>query len=246
MRKIENEEFSRSEMLIGTQALEKLQKSTVAVFGIGGVGSYVCEALARSGVGRFILVDSDTVALSNINRQIIALHTTVGRKKTEVMKERIADINPNAEVIALNLFYTPENAGEISFDGVDYIVDAIDTVTSKLCLAERAKKENISIISSMGTGNKLNASGFRISDISKTQVCPLARVMRRELKSRGITSLKVLWSDEQPIKPQFDTSENPKRRQTPGSIAFVPSIAGLMIAGEVIKDLIAQSKADES
>ncbi len=230
-------EFIRTQMLLGEESIKKLRNSTVAVFGIGGVGSYVCEALARSGVGKLILIDGDTVAKSNINRQIIALHSTVGMPKAEVMKSRIADINPAAEVIAKNIFYTPQNGDEVDFLGLSYVVDAIDTVTSKLYIIEKAKRLEIPVISSMGTGNKLDASSFKISDISKTEVCPLARVMRKELKSRGITSLKVLWSDEKPITPLPLEQECDKRRQTPGSVSFVPSVAGLLIAGEVIRDL---------
>lgn len=231
-------EFIRTQMLLGDDALKKLENSTVAVFGIGGVGSYLCEALARSGVGRLVLVDGDTVAKSNINRQIIALHSTVGMPKAEVMKSRIADINPNAQVVCKNIFYTPENGDVIDFSGLSYVVDAIDTVTSKLYIIEKAKRIQIPVISSMGTGNKLDASRFKISDISKTEVCPLARVMRRELKNKGITSLKVLWSDEKPITPKPLEEDRGQRRQTPGSVSFVPSVAGLLIAGEVIRDLI--------
>ena len=231
-------EFIRTQMLLGEEALEKLKNSTVAVFGVGGVGSYVCEALARSGVGKLILIDGDTVAKSNINRQIIALNSTIGKPKAEVMKNRILDINVNACVIEKNIFYTPENGDEIDFCGIDYIVDAIDTVTSKLYIIEKAKKMGIPVISSMGTGNKLDATRFKISDISKSEVCPLARVMRKELKSRGITSLKVLWSDEKPITPIPLEEDTDKRRKTPASVSFVPSVAGLLIAAEVIKDLI--------
>lgn len=238
VKKIDNQEFVRSEMLLGRDCVHRLKNVKIAVFGIGGVGSYVCEALARCGVGRLVLIDGDSVAESNINRQIIALHSTVGKPKAEVMRERIYDINPDAEVTALNIFYTPENGNEIPFEGFDYIIDAIDTVTSKLYIIEKAKALDIPVISSMGTGNKLDASRFRITDISKTQVCPLARVMRRELKSRGITSLKVLWSDEKPLTPLFSPNETGGKRQTPGSVSFVPSVAGLLIAGEVIRDLI--------
>ncbi len=230
-------QFIRSEMLLGNDALKKLNGSSVAVFGIGGVGSYVCEALARTGVGRLTFIDNDTVAESNINRQIIALHSTIGRYKAEVMAERVKDINPDVVVRALNIFYTPQNGDEIDFSEFDYIVDAIDTVTSKLFIIEKAYKMNIPVISSMGTGNKLDPSQFKISDISKTEVCPLARVMRRELKQRNIPKLKVLWSSEKPIKPLFEEETSSQRRSTPGSVAFVPSSAGLMIAGEVIKDL---------
>lgn len=233
-------EFIRSEMLLGQDAMKKLKNSSVAVFGIGGVGSYVCEALARTGVGKLTFIDNDTISVSNINRQLIALHSTVGRYKTEVMKERAKDINPDAEITALNIFYTPENGDAIDFSSFDYIVDAIDTVTSKLYIIEKATKMNIPVISSMGTGNKTDASHFKISDISKTQTCPLARVMRQELKKRGIQKLKVLWSDEAPITPLFQLEDSTQRRSTPGSVAFVPSVAGLLIAGEVIRDLIKQ------
>ncbi len=230
-------EFIRSEMLIGKDAINKLKSSSVAVFGIGGVGSYVCEALARCSVGNLTLIDNDSVALSNINRQLIALNSTVGRFKTEVMRDRIKDINPNASVTAINMFYTPENGDSIDIEKFDYVVDAIDTVTSKLYIIERCKKSGVNVISSMGTGNKLNPSLFSISDISKTHTCPLARVMRKELKERGIHTLKVLWSPEKTITPIFESNDSNKRH-TPGSVSFVPSVAGLMIAGEVIKDLI--------
>lgn len=230
-------EFERSEMLLGTNALEKLKSSSVAVFGIGGVGSYVCEALARCSVGNMTLIDNDKVSQSNINRQLIALNSTIGRYKTEVMSQRIKDINQSANVNVFNIFYTSENAHEIDLSQFDYVIDAIDTVSSKLYLIELCKKNNIRIISSMGTGNKLDPSLFTISDISKTHTCPLARVMRKELKNRGINSLKVLWSSEKPIIPLF-SDDTSNKRQTPGSVSFVPSFAGLMIAGEVIKDII--------
>ena len=231
-------EFIRTEMLIGKEALEKLRKASVAIFGIGGVGSYVCEAAARSGIGSITLIDNDVVSESNINRQLIALHSTIGCYKTEAAKRRIEDINPECQVKAVNAFYSYENAQIINFSEYDYIIDAIDTVTAKLCLIENTYKVGIPIISSMGTGNKLDPMRFRISDISKTSVCPLARVMRRELKNRGITKLKVLWSDEVPKKPLFEGEINSSRRQTPASVAFVPSVAGLLIAKEMITDLI--------
>lgn len=227
-------EFERCEMLLGKDALNKLNSSSVAVFGVGGVGSYVCEALARCSVGNLTLIDNDTVSISNINRQLIALNSTIGKLKTEVMGERIKDINPNAKITLHNMFFSSENSDEIDFSQFDYVVDAIDSVSSKLHLIELCKKNDINIISSMGTGNKLNPSLFTISDISKTHTCPLARVMRKELKEREIYSLKVLWSPEKPLTPLF--SENNKH--TPGSVSFVPSVAGLMIAGEVIKDII--------
>ncbi len=229
------EEFIRTEMLIGKNNLEQLKIKRVAVFGIGGVGSYTIEALARAGVGHLMIVDNDTISLSNINRQLIALHSTVGKNKTAVMKSRIYDINPHCEVVAENIFYSAKS--DIDLTGYDYIVDAIDTVSSKLDLITLAKNHNIPIISSMGTGNKLDASRFKITDIKNTSVCPLARVMRKELKNRGVLALKVLFSDEQPISPSPSLSDE-SRRQIPASISFVPSVAGLLIAGEVIKDMI--------
>lgn len=229
--------FERAELLLGTDSLEKLQRSKVIVFGVGGVGSYVCEALARSGVGTICLVDNDIVSESNINRQLIALTSTIGLNKTDVMKERILDINPDCNVTSIPCFYTRDK--EVEIDGFDYIVDAIDTVTSKLTLIEQANRLSIPIISSMGTGNKLDPTRFEIADISKTSVCPLARVMRRELKARGINHLKVLYSKEEPISLGNQVSEN-GRRSIPGSVSFVPSVAGLIIAGEVIKDIISK------
>lgn len=226
--------FKRSELIIGTDAQEALRQSKVIVFGIGGVGSYVAEALARAGIGSISLVDSDVVCESNINRQIIALESTIGKPKTEVMQSRIKDINSECDVKAYQVFYTKEK--EIDISCYDYVIDAIDTVTSKLILIEEATKHNIPIISCMGTGNKLNPTLFELTDIYKTSVCPLARVMRTELKKRGIKKLKVLYSKEEPIKPT--TIDNDTRRQTPGSISFVPSVAGLIIAGEVVKDII--------
>ena len=228
-------DFSRTSLLIGEDNLSKLKGSSVAVFGIGGVGSFVAEALSRCAVGRIMLVDNDTISESNINRQLIALNSTIGKYKTDVMKDRILDINPECTVITQNIFYT--SADDISLEDYDYIVDAIDTVTSKLILIEEAKRLSVPIISSMGTGNKLDASRFKITDISKTSVCPLARVMRKELKERNITNLKVLYSDEAPLQPREILSDG-SRRQIPASISFVPSVAGLMIAGEVVRDLI--------
>ena len=227
--------FKRSEILIGKQAQESLENAKVIVFGVGGVGSYVCEALARSGIGHIAVCDNDTVSPTNINRQLVALHSTIGKAKIDVMKDRILDINPDCTVEAFNTFYTKEK--EIDISGYDYIIDAIDTVTSKLVLIEEAKKHDVPIISCMGTGNKLDPTLFEISDIFKTSVCPIARVMRTELKKRGIKKLKVLYSKEEPLKPEKIENENPTKRQTPGSISFVPSVAGLIIAGEVIKDL---------
>lgn len=220
-------------MLIGEDNAEKLKACSVALFGIGGVGSYVAEALARCGIGKLMLVDNDTVAKSNINRQIIALHSTVGKYKTDVMQDRILDINPDCIVETSNVFYTEKS--DVALNGYDYIVDAIDTVSAKLTLISCAKELNIPIISSMGTGNKLDASRFKITDIKKTSVCPLARVMRRELKLRGIDSLKVLYSDEQPKKTTLTVSNG---KPIPASISFVPSVAGLLIAGEVVRDLL--------
>lgn len=245
-------QFSRTELLLGKEAMERLENSRVAVFGVGGVGGYVCEALVRSGVGAFDLIDDDKVCLTNLNRQIIATRKTVGKYKVDVMKERILEINPKADVRIHKTFFLPENADEFPFEEYDYVVDAVDTVTAKLELVMKAKKKNIPIISSMGAGNKLDASAFKVADIYKTKVCPLAKVMRRELKKRGIKKLKVVYSEEQPIRPIEDMSIScrtncicppgakhkcTERRNIPGSTAFVPSVAGLIIAGEVIKDL---------
>lgn len=232
-----SERFYRTEMLIGESALNKLKSTRVAVFGVGGVGGYVAESLARAGVGAIDLIDNDVVSVSNINRQIIALSTTVGRLKTQCMKERILDINPKAKVNEFNTFVLPENVNSFDFSIYDYVVDAIDTVSGKLAIIEKAYNEGIPVISSMGTGNKLDPTKFEITDIYKTSVCPLARVMRYELKKRGIKSLKVLYSKEEPIKPK-EAQLNEKGKAVPGSISFVPSVAGLIIGGEVIKDLI--------
>lgn len=246
-------QFSRTELLLGKDAMDKLSGAKVAVFGIGGVGGYVCEALVRSGVGAFDLIDDDKVCLTNLNRQIIATRKTVGKYKAEVMKERILEINPDAKVTIHKCFFLPENADEFPFEEYDYIVDAVDTVTAKIELVMKAKELDIPIISSMGAGNKLDASQFRVADIYKTKVCPLAKVMRRELKKRGVKKLKVVYSEEKPIKPLEDMAISCKtncicppgaehkctdRRAIPGSVAFVPSVAGLIIAGEVVKDLI--------
>ena len=235
-------EFSRTELLIGEVGLQKLRQSTVMVLGVGGVGSHCIEALARSGVGTLILVDNDTVSLTNINRQSIAYHSTVGQFKTKVMKERILDINPEAEVITHELFVLPENMNEIFDRKVDYIIDAIDTVTAKLALVVYAKEQGIPILSCMGTGNKLHPEMFQIADISKTSVCPLCKVMRKELKARGISHLKVLFSEEKPIDVSEKDSGEDKgmRRALPGSVAFVPPVAGLIIAGEVIREMIGE------
>lgn len=228
------EQFSRTELLIGKEKVEKLNKSKVAIFGIGGVGSYVVEGLARAGVGKFVLIDKDKVDITNLNRQIIATHKTIGKAKVEVSKERILEINPNAEVEIHEEFFLPESEGILD-ETVDYIVDAIDTVTAKIELVMRANKLNIPIISSMGTGNKLDPTRFEVTDIYKTEVCPLAKVMRKELKQREIKKLKVVYSKEEPVKI-IHSEEG--RKQPPASISFVPSVAGLIIAGEVIKDLI--------
>ena len=223
------EQFSRTELLIGKDGVEKLKKSKVAIFGLGGVGSYVVEALARVGVGNFILVDNDIISETNINRQIIATYKTIGKPKIQIEKERILEINPNAKVKIFKEFFMPESPDFID-ENVSYIVDAIDTITAKIELVVRAKKMNRPIISCMGTGNKLDPTKFEITDIYKTSVCPLAKVMRKELKNRKIDNLKVLYSKEEPIKLN--------NKQVPGSISFVPSVAGLIIAGEVIKDII--------
>ena len=226
--------FSRTELLLGKEAVNRLSRARVAVFGVGGVGGYVAEALARSGIGCLELIDKDQVSLSNINRQIIALHSTIGRFKAEVMRDRIKDINPDAEVYVHNCFFLPETADSFDFSSYDYVVDAVDNVTAKLELAARASEAGVPVISSMGAGNKLHPELFKVADIYKTSVCPLARVMRRELKKRGIRKLKVLYSEEQPR----ESGRDEKRQRITASIAFVPSVAGLMIAGEVIRDLI--------
>lgn len=231
-------QFSRTELLIGEKSLNKLKNARVAVFGLGGVGGYVAEALARSGVGTLDIIDNDTVSLTNINRQIFALHSTIGMKKTQVAEKRLKDINPDIKINAYDVFYLPETSHIFNFKNYDYIVDAIDTVTGKIEIIANAKKENVPVISSMGTGNKLDPLSFEIADISKTSVCPLAKVMRKELKSRGIKNVKVLYSKEIPQTQKSISQEETKKRQTPASISFVPSVAGLIIAGEVIKDLL--------
>jgi tRNA A37 threonylcarbamoyladenosine dehydratase len=230
--------FSRTALLIGDEGLEKLKKARVAVFGVGGVGGYVVEALTRSGVGTLDLIDKDRVSVSNINRQIIALQSTVGMLKTEAAERRAKDINPDVVIHKHNVFYLPETAEQFDFSAYDYVVDAIDTVSGKLALIEQAKRANIPVISSMGAGNKLDATAFEVADITKTSVCPLARVMRRELKKRGIEHLKVVYSKEEPLPSPLVDEESGK--PVPGSIAFVPSVVGLILAGEVIKDLIKQ------
>ena len=226
-------QFSRTELIIGKENIEKLNNSKVAVFGIGGVGSFVVEGLVRAGVGNFVLVDKDVVDITNLNRQIIATRKTIGKPKVEIAKDRILDINPNANVELHQEFFLPETEGIID-DSIDYIVDCVDTVTAKIELVVRANKLNIPIISSMGTGNKLDPTKFEVADIYNTVVCPLAKVMRKELRTRGINELKVVYSKEEPIKIKFDS----EKERVPGSISFVPSVAGLIIAGEVIKDII--------
>ena len=235
-----NEQFSRTAILLGEEAVSKLRKARVAVFGVGGVGGYTVEALARCGVGQLDLIDSDTVSISNINRQILATHSTVGMLKVEAAKNRILDINPECTVRTYPIFYLPETAEQFDFTQYDYIVDCIDTVTGKLQLVERAVAVGTPIICSMGTGNKLDASAFQVADISKTSMCPLARIMRKELKKRGINHLKVVYSQEEALTPDVDPEELARtgKRQIPGSVAFVPGAAGLILAGEVVKDLI--------
>ena len=236
-----SERFVRTEMLLGRDGMDTLKNARVAVFGVGGVGGYVAEALARSGVGSLDLIDKDTVSESNINRQIIALHSTVGRYKTEVMKERILDINPQAEVRVHNCFYLPETMQEFDFEEYSYVVDAVDTVTAKIALVMQSEDAGVPIISSMGAGNKLNPTEFEVADIYQTTVCPLAKVMRRELKKRDVSHLKVVYSKEKPIKNSTTVEDDlGSQRTVPGSIAFVPSVAGLVIASEVVKDLISQ------
>lgn len=245
-------QFSRTQLLLGESAMQELANKRVAVFGIGGVGGYACEALVRSGIGAFDLIDDDKVCLTNLNRQIIATRKTVGKYKTEVMKERMLEINPNVDVRIHNCFFLPENADKFPFDEYDYIVDAVDTVTAKISIVMKANELGIPVISSMGAGNKLDPTAFRVADIYKTRVCPLAKVMRRELKKRGIKKLKVVYSQEKPTRPIEDMSIScrshcicppdaahkcTERRDIPGSTAFVPSVVGLIIAGEVIKDL---------
>lgn len=230
-------QFSRTEMLIGKEAMKKLKQAKVAIFGIGGVGSYVTEGLVRAGICNFVLVDNDEVSLTNLNRQIIATTKTIGKSKVEVAKERILEINPKAKVEIYKEFFLPETKGIID-ESISYIVDSVDTITAKIELVVRANKLNIPIISSMGTGNKLDATKFEVTDIYKTTVCPLAKVMRKELRIRNVERLKVVYSKEEPIKIQTNTEEILPKRQVPGSISFVPSVAGLIIAGEVVKDII--------
>ncbi|MBR6402181.1 MAG: tRNA threonylcarbamoyladenosine dehydratase [Eubacterium sp.] len=239
-----SDQFSRTRILVGDEGIDKLHSARVIIFGVGGVGGYVAESLARCGVGHIELVDSDTVSETNINRQIIALHSTVGRYKTEVMRDRIMDINPSAEVVVHNCFYLPETAEQFDFSKYDYIVDAVDTVAAKISIIVEADKKNVPVISSMGAGNKMNPADFQVADIYKTSCCPLAKVMRRELKKRGIKKLKCVYSTELPIKPDETSAEykaeleESGKRQIPGSTAFAPSVAGLIIASEVFKDMI--------
>lgn len=245
-------QFSRTQLLLGESAMQELANKRVAVFGIGGVGGYACEALVRSGIGAFDLIDDDKVCLTNLNRQIIATRKTVGKYKTEVMKERMLEINPNVDVRIHNCFFLPKNADKFPFDEYDYIIDAVDTVTAKISIIMKANELGIPVISSMGAGNKLDPTAFMVADIYKTRVCPLAKVMRRELKKRGVKKLKVVYSEEQPTRPIEDMSIScrtncicppgaehkcTERRDIPGSVAFVPSVVGLIIAGEVIKDI---------
>ncbi len=245
-------QFSRTQLLFGAERMERLKEKKVIIFGIGGVGGYAVEAMVRSGIEKFVLVDDDKVCLTNLNRQIIATRKTIGKYKTEVMKERILEINPNAEVEIRNCFFLPENADEFNFEEYDYVIDAVDTVTAKLEIIMRAKAAGVPVISSMGAGNKLDPTKFQVADIYKTSICPLARVMRRECKKRGIKKLKVVYSTEAPTRPLDDMSIScrtncvcppgakhkcTERRDIPGSTAFVPSVAGLIVGGEVIKDL---------
>ena len=248
-------QFSRTELLFGKEAMDILENSRVAVFGVGGVGGYTVEALVRSGVGAIDVIDDDKVCLTNLNRQIIATRKTIGKYKVEVMRDRILEINPDAKVNVHKCFFLPENADEFPFEEYDYIVDAVDTVTAKISLVMKCQETGTPIISCMGAGNKMDASAFKVADIYKTKVCPLAKVMRRELKKRGVKKLKVVYSEENPMTPIEDENDNCKnncicppgvqrtclqRRAVPGSMAFVPAVAGLIIAGEVVKDLIGE------
>lgn len=234
-----NETFARTELLIGAEGMERLKRAKVAVFGVGGVGGYAVEALARSGIGHFLLVDNDVVSESNLNRQIIAFRSTIGKHKTQVMKERIADICPETAVETRECFFLPENADTFSFEAYDYVVDAIDTVSGKLALAECCQKAGTRIISAMGAGNKMDPTKFVVTDIYRTEVCPLARVMRRELKKRGIPALKVVYSTETAMTPRQQILSGDGRKVTPGSMSFVPGAAGLILASEVVKDILA-------
>ena len=240
-----SEQFLRTEMLLGSDAIQKLQSARVAVFGLGGVGGYALEALARSGVGSLDLIDSDSISVSNLNRQLLATHSTLGMLKVEAARQRVQDINPECIVRTYPVFYTPDTADQFDFTRYDYIVDAIDTVTGKLALVEHAVAANTPIICCMGTGNKLDASAFQVADISKTTMCPLARVMRKELTKRGIRHLKVVYSQEEALTPTGWEEEAAAlgKRQIPGSVAFVPGAAGLLLAGEVIRDLTGHGRA---
>ena len=235
------DQFHRTELLIGADAMERLRASRVALFGVGGVGGYAAEALARSGIGTLDLIDNDTVSVTNLNRQIIALHSTVGQYKTEVAAARIRDICPDITVNVHNCFYLPETADQFDFSQYDFVIDAIDTVKGKIGIVMQAKEAGVPVISSMGAGNKLDPTAFRVADLYQTKVCPLARVMRYELKKRGVRSLKVVYSEEVPIQPAA-SDEVTQKRNVPGSVAFVPSVAGLIIAGEVIKELAGLTK----
>lgn len=244
----EDNQFARTQLLIGSDGLERLKNSRVAVFGIGGVGGYAVEALVRSGVGIIDIFDNDTVSVTNLNRQIIAIYDTIGKYKVDVMKERAKSINPNIVVNAYRCFYMPDTADEFDFKDYSYVIDAVDTLTAKLEIILRAKEVNVPVISCMGAGNKLDASRFEVADIYETSVCPLARVMRRELKKRGVSALKVVYSKEEPISPHYTENAESKGslgRLAPGSVAFVPSVAGLIAAGEVIADLVGGNKKNE-
>ena len=231
---MEENQFERTALLLGKASVERLARKRVAVFGVGGVGGFVCEGLVRAGIGAIDIVDKDTVALSNLNRQLIALHSTVGKNKVDVLEERLKDINKNLIIKKYKCFFLPETSETFDFREYDYVVDAIDTVTGKIELILKANEAGVPIISAMGAGNKLDPTAFQVSDIYKTSVCPLARVMRRELKKRGVEKLKVVYSKEEPIKPQFEEGEE----VVPGSVSFVPPALGLIIAGEIVKDLI--------
>ena len=233
---LEHSQFLRSEMILGEKSTVMLKNKSVILFGLGGVGSYTAEALARAGIGRLTIVDNDTVSVTNLNRQLCALHSTVGMPKVDVVKARILDINPQCEVTAVQKFYLPENADEFNLESFDYIADAIDTVSAKIDLAVKSQTLGIPLIACMGTGNKLDPSRFTVSDIFKTSGCPLCRVMRNELKKRGIKKLNVVWSPEEPVKP-LQTYENSGKRQTPASLPFVPPVAGMIMAGKIITDL---------
>ena len=234
---MEESQFSRTELLLGEKSVENLAKKRIAVFGAGGVGGFVCEGLVRAGVGSLDIIDKDTVALSNINRQLIALHSTVGMNKVDVLEKRLKDINPNLVLRKYKCFFLPETSDSFDFREYDYVVDAIDTVTGKIELVLKAKEAGVPVISAMGAGNKLDPTAFQVADIYKTSVCPLARVMRRELKKRGIEKLKVVYSKEEPVKPAFAEGEE----TVPGSVSFVPSVMGLIIAGEIVKELLSLS-----